>query len=92
MNIYTTYILVIDPSQLSYIKQCPENLSRVFDLICYKQITSHYRDYILSETIMLECCKASVYTKSEECYKLFCCMNTFDEHETFNHGCQVLMT
>ena len=41
---------------------------------------------------MLECCKASVYTKSEECYKLFCYMNIFDEYDTFNHGCQVLMT
>ena len=41
---------------------------------------------------MLECHQTSVYTKSEECYKLFCCMNTFDEHEIFNHGCQVLMT
>ena len=41
---------------------------------------------------MFECCKASVYIKIEECYKLFCCMNTFDEYEIFNHRCQVLMT
>ena len=61
-------------------------------MICDKQITSHYRNYILSETMILEFCKASVYTKSEECYKIFCCMNTFDEHEIFNHGCQFLMT
>ena len=47
MNIYRTDIPVIDPSLLSYIKECPGNLSRVFDLICDKQITSHYRDYIL---------------------------------------------
>ena len=44
MNLYITDILVIDPSQLSYIKQCPGNLSRAFDLICDKQITSDYRD------------------------------------------------
>ena len=41
---------------------------------------------------MFECCKTSVYIKLEECYKLFCCMNTFDEYELFYHRCQVLMT
>ena len=92
MNLYSTDIPVLDPSQLSYIKECPGNLSKILHMICDKRITLHYRDYILSETILLEICKASVYTKSEECYKLFCCMNKFDEHETFNHGCQVLMT
>ena len=61
-------------------------------MICDKRMISHYRDYILSGKIILECCKASVYTKPEECYKLFCCMNTFDEYETFNDECQVLMT
>ena len=61
-------------------------------MICDKRITSHYRDCIISETIMLECCKASVDTKSEEWYTLFCCMNTFDEYERFNHRYQVLMT
>ena len=34
---------------------------------------------------MLEYCKASVDAKSEECYKLFCCMNTFDEHKTLDN-------
>ena len=67
-------------------------LSSAFDLICDKRITSHYRDYIVSEKKMIECCKGSVDTKSERCYILFCCMNTFDEHETFNYWCQVLMT
>ena len=77
-NIYTIDIPVIDPSQLSNITECPGNLSRVFGLICDKRITYHYRDYIISQRIMLECYKSSVYTKSEQCYKLFCCMNIFN--------------
>ena len=65
MNLYSTDIPVLDPSQLSYIKECPGNLSNILHMICDKRIALHYRDYILSETILLEICKASVYTKSE---------------------------
>ena len=50
------------------------------------------KDYIMSQTMMLECFKVRVDTKSEECYKLFCCMNTFDEHESFNLRFQVMLT
>ena len=41
---------------------------------------------------MLDCCKVSVDTKSEECYILFCSMNIFDEHELFNLEYQIIMT
>ena len=54
----------------------------------YKRI----KDYIMPQTMMLECFKVSVDTKSEECYKLFCCMNIFDEHESFNLRIQVMLT
>ena len=39
MNFYSTDIPVLDSSQLSYVKECPGNLSEVLDMICDKRIT-----------------------------------------------------
>ena len=62
MNLYTTDIPVIDPSRLSYIGKFIMH----FDFTCDKRITFHYREIIISETINIDCCKASVDKKSEE--------------------------